>query len=318
MKWIRLSPRSSDWACPDFLRMTGSKKSVDGIIGLHQTGAMQFQSNSADRNYSGSLYGGQLICQALAAACMTAKDWPLCSMHCYFLAPTSINIPVDYYVENLRDGRSFSQRQVVAKQSGKVIFHLTCSFHIGEHGFEHQKIAMPDVPAPENVQPLNEFVREHRNQLPAAAVRNFGERALPVEIRPVNVGSYFFQRTETTQRSFWLRLKDARAIENQQMQRCLLAYCSDYWLAGCGAMPHIFPTNSDELQISSLDHAMWFHRDGRCDDWVLYQTSSASAQQGRCIANGNLFDRQGILLATTAQESLLRRLQSKPIKGILS
>lgn len=294
--------------------MLVSTKNMDAILGLEQGDGGHFKSTNADRNYSGSLYGGQLICQALVAACKTVESWPVSSMHCYFLAPTSIEQAIDYHVETLRDGRSFAQRQVVAKQSGKVVFHLICSFHKGEEGFEHQQGVMPDVPAPENVQPLNEFVSENRSRLPDAAVRNFSERSLHVEIRPVDPGSYFFQRRETTERNFWLRLRDAQSIDDVRMQQCLLAYCSDYWLAGCGAIPHTVPTNSDELRISSLDHAMWFHRPGRCEDWLLYQTSSLSAQDGRSIANGNIFDRQGRLLATTAQDALLRRLTGKKSK----
>lgn len=291
--------------------MLADTNNLDAILGLAQSDEGYFTSTNADRNYSGSLYGGQLICQSLVAACKTVETWPVSSMHCYFLAPTSIEHAIDYYVEILRDGRSFAQRQVVAKQSGKAVFHLICSFHKGEHGFDHQQVVMPEVPAPENVQPLSEFVSENRNRLPDAAVRNFSERSLPVEIRPIDPGSYFFQRTETAERSFWLRLHDAQAIDDGRVQQCLLAYCSDYWLAGCGAMPHIFPTNSDELRISSLDHAMWFHRSGRCDDWLLYETSSLSAQDGRSIAHGNIFDMQGRLLATTAQDALLRRLTGK-------
>lgn len=258
-------------------------------------------------NPIGTLFGGRLVGQALLAASIGVETMPITSFHAYFLAGGKVGEQIDYRVTRLRDSRRFANRQVSAFQQGQMIFTLMCEFHTPEAGFDHQHAVMPDVPPPEEVMPIQQFVREHEGRIDLSAVRNFSG-VMPIELRPVAPESYFMRRSDQP-RSFWFRLPGATMIDDARLHQCLTAYGSDYWLAGVAAVPHIFPTNGRELLICSLDHAMWFHRPVRCDEWLLHHTTSPSAGEGLGLAQGRIFDRHGRLVATTTQECLLRRLQ---------
>lgn len=279
------------------------------ILALRGNGPDRFSADPGATNHLGTVFGGRLIAQALAAAVRTVEALPVSSLHAYFLAPGLTSLPLDYRVLRLRDSRRFANRQVTAFQDGQAIFTLMCEFHAAEQGFSRQSAVMPPVPPPEQVAPVQHFVRDREAELDVAAIRNFAS-ALPVELRPVAPEAYFMQRKEQPERAFWLRQPSAAEIDDPRLHQCLLAFASDYWLAGVAAVPHVFPTNSRELLISSLDHAIWFHRPLRCDDWLLHHTVSPSASDGLGLSLGQLFDRQGRLVASTAQECLLRRLDT--------
>jgi acyl-CoA thioesterase-2 len=169
---------------------------------------------------------------------------------------------------------------------------------------------MPSVPPPESVPSLQAFVRERSAELDASAIRNFSGD-LPVEMRVIDPEAYFLMRPERRVRDFWFRLPSASAVDEPRLQQCLLAYASDYWLAGVAAVGHTFPTNGRSLLMSSLDHAIWFHRPVRCEEWLLYHTASPSAEDGLGLARGFIFDRAGKLAATVTQQCLMRRLSPK-------
>lgn len=283
-----------------------TRSSARDILALEALGADHFAAGPGEVNHIGTLFGGRLVGQALACAVMTVDDLPPSSLHAYFLAPTDPMRPIEYRVTRLRDSRRFANRQVIGLQGDIAVFILQCQFHDPEAGFAHQA-AMPDVPPPEDVALLADFVRDHRYRLEPAAVRNF-LAPLPVELRPIAPERYFFQRPETAARDYWFRLPSAADIDDDRLQACLLAYASDYWLAGVSAVPHIFPTNAAGLLIASLDHSIWFHGPARCDGWLLHHTYSPSAHDGLGLAQGMIFDRTGRLVATSTQECLLRRL----------
>lgn len=287
--------------------MTTIRNTAEQILSLRAAGTDRFIGDSHDVNHFGSVYGGRLIAQALAAATRTVDALSATSLHSYFLSATTTSAPLEYYVDRLRDSRRFANRQVTVYQDGRRVFTLLCQFHAPEDGFEHQAVIMPAVPPPDDVATLQEFVRANGAYLDEAVIHNFSG-LLPVEVRPINPAGYFLQQACAPTRDFWFRLPSADAVDDPRLQQCLLAYASDYWLGAVSAIPHALPTNSKRLLIASLDHAVWFHRPVRCNEWLFYQTGSPSAQDGLGLAQGSIFDRSGRLVATTAQEGLMRRL----------
>lgn len=284
-----------------------TRDAVSDILDVTQAGLDLFTGSAGADNHIGSIFGGRLLAQALLSAMMTVEHLPASSLHAYFLAAGRTDLPLEYRIARLRDSRRFANRQVTAFQDGQAIFTLLAEFHVPEEGFFHQGAIMPAVPPPEQVAPIQRFVRDRSADLDPAVVHNFAV-AVPIEMRPVAPEDYFLQRPVEAVRPFWFRQSGAAAIDDPRLHQCLLAFASDYWLAGVAAVPHFLPTNSEEFLISSMDHAMWFHRPARCEEWMLHHTVSPSASEGLGLALGQVFDREGRLVASTAQESLLRRL----------
>lgn len=285
-----------------------TRDSVEDILAITPAGPDRFAGTAGARNHIGSIFGGRLLAQTLLSAMMTVETLPASSLHAYFLAAGRNERPLEYRVTRLRDSRRFANRQVTAFQDDLSIFTLMAEFHEPEQGFEHQAGMMPDVPPPEQVAPIQHFVRDHLDRLDPAVVHNFSV-ALPVEMRPVAPERYFLARASDSARPYWFRQSGAAAIDDMRLHQCLLAFASDYWLAGAAAMPHFLPTNSSGFFIASLDHAMWFHHPARCEQWMLHDTSSPAARGGVGLSLGRIFDRAGRLIASTAQESVLRRLK---------
>ncbi len=263
-----------------------------------------FRSHHTQANPAGALFGGQVLAQGLVAATRTVPGWPAHSLHGYFLRAGDAKLPVDYQVERLRDGRRFAARTVRASQDGRVIFHLHCSFHDPEPGNSHHQPMPDDLPGPEALLPLDAFVASHADRLPDATVANY-TAPFPLELRLVAPETYFFAAGQAPRRAFWVRLPSAAGTADRD-QNALLAFLSDYWLAGIAVGPGRLSTNSQQLSINSLDHAIWFHRPARADEWLLYFCDTPSGGDGRGLARGLLYDRSGRLVATTSQEALFR------------
>ena len=281
------------------------------ILALNPTGTDRFVGEGGQRNHVGGVFGGRFIAQGLRAALHTVGALPPSSLHASFLAAGNLESPLAYRVERLRDSRRFAHRQVFAEQDGQLLFTMLCAFHEPEAGYEHQTSVMPAVPPPEEVLSVQDYVQAEEARIDPAAIRNFAG-PLPVELRPVDPGRYFFARPQDPRRELWFRVPGAEDFADPRLHACLAAYASDYWLAGTSAVPHDFPTNTDSLQISSMDHAMWFHHPLRCDDWLLHATDSPAASHGLGLSTGAVFDRSGRLVASTAQECLLRRRVPTP------
>ncbi|MGW8370090.1 MAG: acyl-CoA thioesterase, partial [Gammaproteobacteria bacterium] len=225
------------------------------------------------------------------------------SLHAYFLRAGDVEADIVYSVDRARDGRSFSNRRVVAIQHGRQIFNMTASFQKPETGLEHQ-CRMPDVPQPEDLADLREMASAMLELIPEKMHRYYTHER-PFEIRPVQpVALLSAEKTEPRQ-LFWVKAIDALP-DDPELHRNLLAYISDYQLIATSTLPHGIRFERDKLQLASLDHAMWFHRPFRLDDWLLYSMDSPNACGARGLARGEIFARDGTLVASTAQEGLIR------------
>jgi len=265
-----------------------------------------FRGESRDIG-SPQVFGGQVLGQALMAATATVENRVVNSLHAYFLRRGDFNAPIVYEVDRARDGNHFSTRRIVAIQHGAQIFNMSASFQTPESGVEHQ-LAMPDVPPPEELPNFDDQVRDLLPQLPAS-MRRALEQKRPFEFRPVQPPSFLKPQKSPPLKHMWFRAV-AKLPDDEPLHRCLLAYASDFHLLDTAMMPHALSLTSPQVMIASIDHAMWFHRDVRVDDWLLYSTDSPSASGSRGFARGSVFSRDGRLIASTSQEGLVRVIQS--------
>jgi len=252
------------------------------------------------------VFGGQVLGQALSAAQQTVEDArAVHSIHAYFLRAGDIEAPIIYHVDRTRDGHSFSVRRVTAIQHGQPIFVFAASFQHDEPGVSHQ-FHMPEVPMPEDVEPNVAPSAEVMEKLPAKMQR-WLSRMGPFEMRPIYPRDEVKPPKRPPYQQVWLRLID-KVDDAPELHRALLAYASDFYLLGTTTFPHGISYYQPNVQMASLDHAMWFHRPFRVDDWLLYSLDSPTAQNARGLARGQFFTRDGILVASTAQEGLIRVL----------
>lgn len=246
------------------------------------------------------VFGGQVLAQALVAAQRTVEGAGAHSMHAYFLLGGDPSIPIVYDVERVRDGRSFATRRTVAIQHGRPIFIMSVSFHREEAGLEHQLDLDIVVPAPEEVPGIGELPEEVLARLPAP-VRNYWLRPRPIELKPIGLG----ERHAAPRRAVWFRA-NGRLPDEDGLHRAVLAYASDMTLLEATTLVHGASVLGETLQAASLDHALWLHRPFRADDWLLYAQDSPSAAGARGLARGLVYDRAGRLVASVAQEGLIR------------
>jgi acyl-CoA thioesterase-2 len=261
-----------------------------------------FRGQSRDIG-SPQVFGGQVLGQALVAASSTTEDRVVHSLHAYFLRRGDFNAPIVYEVDRAMDGKHFSSRRVVAIQHGQQIFNMSASFQLAETGLDHQ-ISMPNVPPPESLPDTESYYRQAAQQLPAAA-RRILEQKRPFEFRPVQPPDFLRREKSEPLKYIWFRAVDTLAVD-EALHRCLLAYVSDFHLLDTALKPHGVSMISSKLVIASIDHAMWFHRSVRLDDWLLYAIDSPSASGARGFARGSVFARDGGLVASAAQEGLIR------------
>ena len=278
---------------------------VSALLELMQLESLEdnlFRGQSVDTG-QGNIFGGLVAGQALAAASRTVvAERPVHSLHGYFLRPGDFNLPVIYEVDRIRDGKSFTTRRVKAIQHGRAIFSLSASFQEVEQGVEHQA-TMPAVPKPDELEPDEARRIAFAETLPAAVRHHFlAER--PVEFRSIKPKA-FDVTPQSPERLVWFRVANEVDV-SLAMRRSLLTFCSDFGLMGTAMMPHGMSFFQPNVQAASIDHAMWFHRDYRVGEWLLYATTSASAQGGRGINHGLIFTEDGRLVASVAQEGLMR------------
>ncbi len=252
------------------------------------------------------VFGGQVLGQALVAATATVEKRTVHSLHAYFLRPGDFYAPIVYEVDRSRDGLSFSSRRVIAIQNGQQIFNMAASFQTPEQGLEHQ-LPMPAVPPPEQCPDLAAKVRAALDRVPASAQRFFRQER-PFEFRVVRAQDYLDPKPLEPIKQVWFRAVD-RVPEDDSLHRCLLAYVSDFHLLDTALMPHGLAPMRDKLRMASIDHAMWFHRPARIDEWLLYSMDSPSASGARGFTRGSIFTRDGKLIASTAQEGLIRLIE---------
>ncbi|GAA4861474.1 acyl-CoA thioesterase II [Luteimonas vadosa] len=253
------------------------------------------------------VFGGQVLGQALSAAQATLDDVDAPraahSLHGYFLRAGDIRHPIVYDVDRTRDGGSFSVRRVTAIQHGQPIFVVAASFQQAEDGAEHQ-LSMPEVPKPEDLEPAAAVPTDVMATLPTK-IQRWLSRMGPFEFRHVYPRDELRPPKRPPFQQVWFRLGE-RVGDAPELHRALLAYASDFHLLGTTTFPHAISYYQPNVQMASLDHALWFHRPFRADDWLLYDIDSPSAQGARGLARGQIFDRDGRLVASAAQEGLIR------------
>jgi len=249
------------------------------------------------------VFGGQVLGQALTAAAATVEGRVVHSLHAYFLRRGDINAPIIYQVDRSLDGHSFTNRRVVAIQHGEQIFNMTASFQVTEGGFDHQ-VDMPQVPPPESL-PDPAPAPELLEKLPDK-VRRFFSQQRPFEFRLVQPVDYLNPKPAPPVRQIWVRAV-GKIGDGEMLHRRLLAYVSDFFLLDTATLPHGTSFLRPTLIMATIDHAMWFHRPLRVDDWLLCAMDSPSASGARGFARASIFARDGRLVASAAQEGLIRQ-----------
>jgi len=257
------------------------------------------------------VFGGQVLGQALMAALRTVEGRAVHSMHAYFLRPGDPEVPILYEVDRIRDGRSFTTRRVVAIQHGRAIFNTSISFQLDEEGLTHQ-IEMPEVPDPESLPTEEELLSRLDPDIVARIQKVIGKGAKkPIEMRRVEALDFVESRERAPVQHLWFRAADPLP-DDHAIHQSILAYASDMGILATSMLPHGVWFRFDRLQMASIDHAMWFHRRFRADEWLLYSLESPSTSSGRGFGRGHIFTREGVLVASIAQEGLIRVLKDKP------
>ena len=270
-------------------------KLLSKMFHLERLDSHLFRGNNQPLN-GRRIFGGQLISQALFAAGITCHKWSSHSLHAYFLWAGDVSKPIDYMVESFHNGRNFSNRRVVASQQGRPILHLSASFHSAENGLEYQS-SMPLVFPPDKLPVLAGLEKQ--------GVRQRSTEEMRVEIRPTSLRSVSKESTTSASKYWWIRLIDPLPDSHLEHQSAL-AYASDFGLIGTAREIHGIGFRDPGFFTASLDHAIWFHREIRCDDWMLYAMNSTSTAVSRGFVNGQIFSRNGVLIASVAQEGLIR------------
>lgn len=281
-------------------------KVLDDLLALLKLEVIEqgiYRGQSQDLGFK-ALFGGQVMGQALSAAKETIdEDRFVHSLHSYFLRPGDASKPVVYELETIRDGKSFSTRRVQAIQYGKPIFYMTASFQSGEDGLSHQA-QMPVVQGPEDLASIEEINEKYRSYIPEP-LQNKLLSEKPIEIRPVTTYDWIHPQKTEAKNYLWLKT-NGNLPDDLRIHKYMLAYASDFNFLPTALFPHGKTFWQPNFQLATIDHAMWFHRDFRFDDWLLYAIDSPSASGGRGLVRGQIFNRDGLLVASTIQEGVMR------------
>jgi acyl-CoA thioesterase II len=286
--------------------MPSAVQEVLDILDLEPLEVNLFRGRSPQSRWQ-RVFGGQVIGQALVAACRTVEDVtarPPHSLHAYFLLGGDPKVPIIYEVDRIRDGKSFTTRNVKAIQHGRAIFSMSVSFHLSEPGLTHQ-VKMPEVPKPDQL-PSDEELKDRIYPLLPEPARRYYERERPIEFRPVEFSRYLGEKSENGRFDIWIRAT-GRLPDEPAIHQCVLAYASDMMLLDAALIPHGRSVFSEDIMAASLDHALWFHRPFRADEWLLYAQDSPSLADSRGFSRGLIFAGDGTLVASVAQEGLLRQ-----------
>ena len=282
--------------------MSTAVEELLSILDLERLEDNLFRGQTADANRY-RVFGGQVIGQALVAACRSVEGRAPHSLHGYFILPGDPRIPIIYEVERTRDGRSFTTRLVKAIQHGQPIFTLSASFHAEEPGLEHAA-TMPDVPDPDRLPSEADMQKQAMPQMPDS-MRKYFERERPIELRPVEYQRYLSREPMPPKFHVWMRAT-SRLPDDPTIHQAVLAYASDITLLDSTLIAHGRTVFEKTIQAASLDHALWIHRPFRADDWLLYAQDSPFTGSARGFARGSIYTRDGVLVASVAQEGLIR------------
>lgn len=270
------------------------------LVAMEPLGGDRFRNRASIPANGDRIFGGQMVAQCLAAGQATT-DRPPQSLHLYFIAGGSGSRPVEFRVERVRDGGSSSLRQVEAWQGGRLLARMACSFRASSDGHSHQ-IGPDVIQPPEDCEDHRDFVARTGDDMEARMLARMTGLKAPVELRlPVQERIGAVARPPL--RRFWMRVTQPIG-DDPRVRSGLLAYLSDYWMAGTAMMPHLGNIDGNYPAMISLDHAVWFHRPARADDWLLYELDSPAFEGGTALTRGMIYDRQGRAVASTAQETL--------------
>ncbi len=282
-------------------------KELRDLLNLEKIEENIFRGNNYQAPW-GAVFGGQVLAQSLHAAYQSVPDDRFAhSMHAYFILRGDISQPIIYDVDRIRDGGSFTTRRVVAIQKGRPIFNMSASFQLKQEGFDHQ-ISMADIPPPESLLTDVQLAETWEGELPELFKRFRSER--PIEFRPAEKIHPFMNEKREPFRNVWFKAK-GKMSDAISLHHTFLAYASDYNLLGTALLPHRDQVKYGEIQLASLDHGMWFHRQFRMDEWLLYSLDSPSASNSRGFTRGNIFTRDGKLVASVVQEGMIRKARKK-------
>jgi acyl-CoA thioesterase-2 len=284
---------------------SGAVRELLEVLDLEPLEVNLFRGRSPQSRWQ-RVFGGQVIGQALVAACRTVDDVgarPPHSLHAYFLLAGDPKVPIVYQVDRIRDGRSFTTRRIIGIQHGHAIFAMSVSFHVHEPGMSHQA-PMPPVPQPDAL-PDDAALREAVLARMPEPVRRYYERERPIELRPVELDRYLGKATPDGKFHVWIRAIE-RLPEEPAIHQCVLAYASDMMLLDAATIPHGRTLFEPGIMAASLDHALWFHRPFRADEWLLYAQDSPNASGALGFARGSIFAADGTLVASVAQEGMIR------------
>jgi acyl-CoA thioesterase II len=288
--------------------MGSAVQEVLDILDLEPLEVNLFRGRSPQSRWQ-RVFGGQVIGQALVAACRTVDgvtNRPPHSLHAYFLLGGDPKVPIIYEVDRIRDGKSFTTRNVKAIQHGRAIFSMSVSFHVAEPGLTHQS-RMPDVPKPDAL-PSEAELKERIFPLLPEPARRYYERERPIEFRPVEFSRYLGEKSENGRFDIWIRAT-GRLPDEPAIHQCVLAYASDMTLLDAALIPHGRTVFNEDIMAASLDHSLWFHRPFRADEWLLYAQRTPSSAGARGFATGNIYTRDGVMIASVAQEGLIRPIK---------
>jgi acyl-CoA thioesterase-2 len=286
-----------------------AQQPLDDLVALLDVEPIEvniFRGRSPDENRQ-RVFGGQVAGQALVAAARTIDlgNRDVHSLHAYFLRPGDPNVPILYQVDRLRDGKSFSTRRVVAIQHGEVIFNLQASFHAHEPGLDYQ-ITMPtNVPDPESLPDFKTRMAPYKEQL-----GEWYDRPRPIDIRYVDADPFSRENNPRSGQRVWMRAA-GKLPADHVLHTCIVTYASDMTLLDTALLPHGIGWTDGKVQMASLDHAMWFHRPFKADEWMLYDQTSLSTSSARGLAGGAIFSRDGELVVSVVQEGLIRLVTKK-------
>ena len=277
------------------------------LLDLEEIEVNVFRGRSPDEPRQ-RVYGGQVAGQALVAAARTVERGVIHSLHAYFLRPGDVGKPILYQVDRIRDGKTFTTRRVLAVQHGKSIFALSASFQPPEDGPDHQ-MPMPDAPDPESLPTWTERAQSVIHKVQNPELREWLQRERPIDTRNVDSRPLGEKHARPPRQMVWIRAK-GQLPDALTLHQCIVTYASDMTLLDTATLPHAIAWNDPGYLMASLDHAMWFHRPFRADEWLLYAQDSPSASGARGFAMGHFFTRAGKLVASVAQEGLMRPLRS--------
>lgn len=279
---------------------------ADRLLQLDRIGADHFQARHSQPNRAGGLFGGQIVGQGMMAALQTAPDNRRPSeVRIVFLLAGAGLTPIEYRVDTLMEGGSFSVRRVRVEQAGRLIAELQVSFHKPEQGFEHGEVLEANVPPPEELLSLERLAEKFRDRINPAAYASM-TRLKPVELRPVDPDDFLLRIADQPECWYWMRTR-APLPDRQSAHDAVLGYMSDWWFSTCGIMSHVECNISPTLFATSLNHTLWLHRPARVDEWLLFHARSPVAAGARSLCLGDVWSRDGRRIASMAQEALFRQ-----------